>query len=187
MLIMVIPESSSEDNTACFPLKLFPDTSGFLLKEPTCNSLQERIPQKNITLWFLVFSASRTPSRKLLCKTPPSSSSFLLQNIKESPPLFLNGSPKKKTNLPPTEKHHLCQPAAGLFKTLFDSLDSLKANYKLTHGSLRLWHLSKISCRKWAPNGGLQICLSLVELTSVRSKNTVNINRIIKNLVQKLY
>lgn len=85
MLIMVIP---SEDNTAFFPLKLFPDTSGFLLKEPTCNSLQERIPQKNITLWFLIFSASRTPSRKL----PLSGSSSL--------PFFFLSSPQKLSKLP---------------------------------------------------------------------------------------
>ena len=40
MLIMAIPDSLSKDNKTCFLLRLLSDTSGFLLKEPTYNSLR---------------------------------------------------------------------------------------------------------------------------------------------------
>ena len=47
--------------------------------------------------------------------------------------------------------------------------DSLKTNPGVARGSQGTLYLAKQSAWKWAPNGGLQICPSSVELTSARN------------------
>ena len=118
---------------------------------------------------------TRTPLRSSLSsrKSSPDRSPFLPRYL----PLAPQKSPLKSTFSQSNHSSPSCQsppslsyaphnrkmlPSLKILPGVNHSLapstplpDSLKANYEVTRVSLRLWHLSKISCRKWAPNGGL--------------------------------